>query len=251
MAVLNLGFGFEVSPLLLVKRSYLIAALIIALQVLTATAQAQVNGPGNHDHRQFQCLEDGLKSKQFGCLLLAKMKVERFPAGELFWHLNKFPTKAAAEAAKSQTGMVIESEGLFWLFSFGPKNVAPRQGELAVSVGPLQLTSDKLPAAKSYEVVAYLAVMPAGTHTRVHTHPGPEAWYMLSGEQCLETPEGTIKARTGEGTMVRPTIPMRLTNNGSSTRRALFIVIHDAAQPWSVLTEDWKPTGACDRKVER
>jgi hypothetical protein len=40
---------------------------------------------------------------------------------------------------------------------------------------------------------------------------------------------------------------MRLTNNGSSTRRALFIVIHDAAQPWSNFTEDWKPTGACDR----
>ena len=234
------------------KRSYFIGALILALHVVTATvARAQVNGTGNHDHRQFQCLEDGLKSNKFGCLLLAKMEVTRFPTGELFWHLNKFPAKAAAEAAKSPTGMVIEAEGQFWLFSFGPKSAAPKQGELAASVGPLQLTSNALPTARAYEIVAYLAVMPPSTYTRVHIHPGPEAWYILSGEQCLETPAGEMKARAGESMFAAPTVPMRLTNSGSSSRRALFIVIHDKSQPWSIPTDGWKPTGACDRKVER
>jgi quercetin dioxygenase-like cupin family protein len=226
----------------------LVAAAAIALCASPAVfAQAQTGGQVPHDHRRFQCLEDGLKSSEVGCLLLAKKEVTRFARGPVFWHLNKFPSRAAAEAVKGQMGMVVEAEGRFWLFSFGPKHAAPKQGELVASVGPLQMTSDMLPAAKSYEVVAYLAVMPARTHTRVHTHPGPEAWYVLEGEQCLETPEGTIKARAGEGAMVRPTIPMRLTNNGSSTRRALFIVIHDADQPWMVFTDDWKPTGACDQ----
>lgn len=221
--------------------------IVAAIALHASPASVAQSHRATHDPTRFQCLDEGLKSSQVGCLLLGKKMVTRFPEGTVFWHLNKFPSMAAAENAKGETGMVVEAEGRFWLFSFGPKYAAPKQGELVASVGPLQMTSDKLPAAKSYEVVAYFAVMPAHTHTRVHIHPGPEAWYVLEGEQCLETPEGMIKARAGEGAMVRPTIPMRLANTGSSTRRALFIVIHDAAQPWMVFTEDWKPTGACDR----
>lgn len=232
------------------KRSYIFGALVLALHMVTATvAQAQVNGTDTHDHRRFQCLEDGLKSNKFGCLLLAEKELARFPQGTLFWHLSKFPTRRAAEAAKGQTGMVVEAEGQVWLFSFGPKGAKPKRGKLVSSIGPLQLTSDKLPPAKSYEIVAYRAVMPAGTYTRVHTHPGPEAWYILAGEQCLETPAGVMKGRAGEGMFAPPATPMRLSNNGSSTRSALFIVIHDASQPWSIPTNDWEPTGACDRPV--
>jgi quercetin dioxygenase-like cupin family protein len=230
------------------KRSYIFRVLVLALLAVTATvAQAQTAGQGTHDHRLFPCMEDGLKSSEFGCQLLAKLQVSRFPGGQLFWHLNKFPTREAAEAAKGRAGFVVEAEGRFWLYNFGSKSAAPKRGEPVASIGPLQLTSDKLPAAKAYEVVAYLAVMPPKAYTKVHTHPGPEAWYLLVGEQCLETPAGTIKVRAGEGAVAPPATPMRLTNNGSSTRRALFIVIHDAAQPWSNFTEDWKPTGACDR----
>ncbi|HEU5239006.1 MAG TPA: cupin domain-containing protein [Pyrinomonadaceae bacterium] len=232
------------------KRLYLCAVLAVALHLMTTSvsvAQAQATGKDAHDHRLFPCLEDGLKSNEFGCQLLGKLQVSQFPDEPLFWHLSKFQTREAGEAAKSGTDLVVEAEGKFWLFSFGPKNSAPKQGEPVASVGPLELTSNKLPLAKSYEVVAYLAVMPPKTYTRVHTHPGPEAWYILAGEQCLETPGGVIKARTGEGAMAPPATPMQLTNNGSSVRRALFIVIHDAAQPWSIPTEEWKPSGACDQ----
>ena len=232
------------------KRSYIFGALVVALHVVTATvAQAQANSTDTHDHRRFQCLEDGLKSNKFGCLLLAKKEIARFPEGALLWHLSKFPTRRAAEAAKGQTGIVVEAEGQVWVFSFGPKRAKLKNGKPVASVGPLQLTSDKLPPARSYDIVAYLAVMPAGTYTRVHTHPGPEAWYILAGEQCLETPAGVMKGRAGEGMSAPPTTPMRLSNNGSSTRRALFIVIHDASQPWSIPTEEWKPTGRCDQKA--
>ncbi|HEY8561654.1 MAG TPA: cupin domain-containing protein [Pyrinomonadaceae bacterium] len=230
------------------KRSNIIGALILALHIGMATvAQAQVSGTDTHDHKSFQCLEDGLKSNEFGCLLLAKLQLERFPEGQLFWHLSKSPTRGAAEAAKGRTGMVVDADGQVWLFIFGPNSAKPKKGEFVATVGPLQLTAGKLPPAKSYEVVANRAVMPAGTYTRVHTHPGPEAWFILDGEQCLETPAGLMKGRQGESMFAPPATPMRLSNNGSSTRRALFIVIHDAAQPWSIPTNEWKPTGACDR----
>jgi quercetin dioxygenase-like cupin family protein len=78
----------------------------------------------------------------------------------------------------------------------------------------------------------------------VHTHPGPEAWYVLAGAQCLDTPSGATKLGAGEGGVVPPDTPMRLNASGSSTRRALFIVIHDPSIPWTNPV-DWTPTGAC------
>jgi len=192
-------------------------------------------------------MEDGLRSSDTGCQLLGKMNVSRFPDAPLFWCLNRFPTRNAAEAAKVQNSLVAEAEGQSWLFSFGPKGSAPKSGELVASVGPLPLASNTLPKASLYEIVAYLAVMPPGTYTRVHVHPGPEAWYVLSGEQCLKTPAGVMKAGMGETVFAPPMTPMRLTNSGSSVRRALFIVIHDANQPWTIPTNDWKPSGTCDR----
>ena len=234
--------------MLLGKHSYVIGALVVVLHVATATvAQAQTTGQDTHDHRLFECLEDGLKSNKVGCLLLFKKEAPRFPEGDLFWHLTKFRTREAAEVAKGQSGIVAEAEGQFWLFSFGAKGAVPKQGKRVVSVGPLPLTSDKLPPAKSYEIVAYLAVMRPKEYTGIHTHTGPEAWYVLAGEQCLETPAGVMTARSGEGMFAPPTTPMRLTNNGSSIRRAFFLVIHDAAQPWNIPTDEWKPSGACDR----
>ena len=228
----------------LIKLTFIVRLLIVVFPVVAPVgAQAQ----DAHDHRLFPCLEDGLKSSDSGCQLLAKIQVARFPEGPLFWYLNRFPTKEAAEAAKDKSGFVVEAEGQFWLFSFGPKSAVQKQGERVASIGPLPLTSSKLPAAKSYEIVAYLVIMPPDMYTRVHIHPGPEAWYILSGEQCLETPAGVMKTGAGESMIAPPMTPMRLTNNGSSPRHALFIVIHDASQPWVIPTDEWKPTGACDR----
>jgi quercetin dioxygenase-like cupin family protein len=234
--------------MLMIRVVSLVALVAVALcNAPAAPAQTQARSKDAHDHWLSQCLDDGPKSSESGYFLLAKKEITRFPEGVLFWHLNKFPSRAAADAARSKTGMVVEADGSFWLFSFGPKDAAPKQGEFVASVGPLQMTSDAPSVAKSYEVVAYLNVMPAGTHTRVHTHSGPEAWYVLEGEQCLETPAGTIKAGAGVGAMVRPMMPMQLKNTGTSTRRALSVVIHDAARPWVAFTNEWKPTGMCDR----
>jgi quercetin dioxygenase-like cupin family protein len=230
----------------LIKPACIVSLLIVVFRV---DAQAQASAQDAHDHGLFPCLEDGLKSSDSGCQLLAKMQVARFPEEPLFWYLNRFPTKEAAEAAKDKSGFAVEAEGQFWLFSFGPKSAAPTQGERVASIGPLPLTSSKLPPAKSYEIVAYLVIMPPDMYTRVHIHPGPEAWYILSGEQCLETPAGVMRTGAGESMVAPPMTPMRLTNNGSSTRHALFIVIHDASQPWIIPTDEWKPTGACDRHM--
>ena len=88
--------------------------------------------------------------------------------------------------------------------------------------------------------------MRPGDTSPVHTHPGPEGWYVLAGEQCLETPAGANKA-SARGTMsVGPNIPMELTVVGSETRRSLAFVLHDPELPSSI-PSDWKPSGACQK----
>src|SRR5215475_10000247 len=146
---------------------------MIAVVVVAMLAQAQETDKDKHDHRIFPCMEDGLSSGDTGCQLLSKMRISQLPDGPLFLHLNRFSAKEGAEAARVKNSLVAQAEGSWWLFSFGPKGAAPTQGEYVASIGPLPLTSAKLPQAKSYEVVAYLAVMPPGMYTKVHIHLVP------------------------------------------------------------------------------
>jgi quercetin dioxygenase-like cupin family protein len=82
----------------------------------------------------------------------------------------------------------------------------------------------------------------------VHRHSGAEAWYVLSGAQCLQTPDGTIIARAGEGAVVQRGPPMRLSSVGSETRRSVLIVLHDTPQPWiNRSISDWQPKGLCPK----
>lgn len=36
------------------------------------------------------------------------------------------------------------------------------------------------------------ATFKPGMKSRIHRHSGLEAWYTISGETCLETPEGSM-----------------------------------------------------------
>jgi hypothetical protein len=54
------------------------------------------------------------------------------------------------------------------------------------------------------------------------------------------------KIRSGDSMFAPPNVAMQLTNNGPVTRRAFFIIIHDAAQPNGYHVSNWTPTGACD-----
>jgi hypothetical protein len=63
--------------------------------------------------------------------------------------------------------------------------------------------------------------------------------------QCLETPEEIIRAGAGESAVIRAGPPMVLSTIGQETRRAVLLVLHDAAQPWTTRDEGWEPRGAC------
>jgi len=222
----------------------LVLLLIAFHSVPIGTLWAQVPGAPGHEHlTDVACVDvpPGEKRPEFGCFNVGTVTGLHFSQASIYWHLRTFPSRKAAEAAKSATGIVVEEDGRVWLSEFGARNSTPRGGDAIAIVGPLQL-----PAAKSYAAVLSYAVMRPGDSSRVHTHPGPEGWYVLAGEQCLETPAGANRVRAGETMTVQSNTPMELNVTGKTLRRAFALVIHDSAQERGI-PSDWKPPGACSQ----
>jgi quercetin dioxygenase-like cupin family protein len=229
-------------------RTSFIGALVpfaVVLHIMPiGNLRAQAPGPAGHDHlTEVACLDvpPGEKRPPFGCFNVGTVTGLHFSQASVYWHLRTFPSRQAAEAARSATGIVVEEDGRVWLSEFGDRNRAPQGGESIAVVGPLQL-----PPARSYAAVLSYAVMRPGDSSRVHTHPGPEGWYVLAGEQCLETPAGANRARAGGATSVPANIPMELNVTGKTLRRAFALVIHDSTQDRG-MNSDWKPSGACSQ----
>jgi quercetin dioxygenase-like cupin family protein len=225
-----------------------VVVLVLSLAGLpTATGRkplAQASPTTGHEHLgEVACVDvpPGEKRPEFGCFNVATVKGLQFPQPTVYWHLRAFGSRQAAEAVRSPTGIVVEEGGRVWLSEFGARESTPRGGEAVAVVGPLQLS-----AAKSYSAVLSYAVMRPGDSSRVHTHPGPEGWYVLAGEQCLETPTGASKAAAGHTMTVPPNVPMELNVTGTTVRRAFALVIHDSTQQRG-LPSDWKPSGKCGR----
>jgi quercetin dioxygenase-like cupin family protein len=221
---------------------------ILAWPVLVPTALSIANAQeiegAAHEHLGAVACDDvppGQRRPDYGCFNVATEKGLQFQKRQAYWHIRTFADRAAADAAKSATGIVVEEDGRVWLSEFGSRNLIVKGGQLVASVGPLQL-----PPAESYTAVLSYAVMRPGDRSRVHTHPGPEGWYMIVGEQCLETPAGANRAKTG-GTMTVPAnVPMELSITGTELRKSLVLVIHDSSQARGIVSQ-WKPPGACRR----
>jgi quercetin dioxygenase-like cupin family protein len=89
------------------------------------------------------------------------------------------------------------------------------------------------------------AISDPGMTSSVHRHPGPEAHYMIAGEVCLETPDGTMVGRAGESTIVPAGPSMQATTTGTEQRRSLVLIVHESAQPSTMQVSDWTPKGLC------
>jgi quercetin dioxygenase-like cupin family protein len=223
----------------------IVAFLLVVQTTFTARELYSQQMAGTmHEHLTGVSCDDvtpGHERPEFGCFNIATEKGLQFRHPQVYWHIRTFANRAAAEAAKSATGIVVEEDGRVWLSEFGARDLVMTGGQSIAIVGPLML-----PPAKSYTAVLSYAVMRPGDRSRVHTHPGPEGWYMIVGEQCLETPAGANTAKTGETMAVPPNVPMELSIIGTVLRKSLVLVLHDSSQPRGTPSQ-WKPTRACSR----
>jgi quercetin dioxygenase-like cupin family protein len=171
---------------------------------------------------------------------LARVLFAPYLTHVVFWHLDKFSTIALAEQAKERTGTVLPALGKVWLLTIEERR--PKGGERFAEIGPLPVNPGARYVAQYVE-----AIMDPGMETRVHRHPGPEAWYTEAGETCLETQDGKQVGKKGVSVIVPGGQPMRLSITSTEQRRSLVLVLHDASQPWMTMASDWTAKGLCGK----
>jgi quercetin dioxygenase-like cupin family protein len=187
------------------------------------------------------CRPAAERTGELGCWITVNAEVGKLPPGPIFWHLDTYATRVEAEAEKGPRGTVVESLGKVWLFTIDVARWRPSRGERLAQIGPLPVEPDI-----SYSAQYMEAIFTPGMTAPAHRHSGPEAWYTLSGETCLETPDGTMIGRAGGSHVIVPGgPPMHLTATGTETRRALVLVLHDSTQPPTTPAPDWTPRGLC------
>ena len=188
------------------------------------------------------CLPVSERTGDAGCWIVAREPLGRLAQSAVFWYLDTYPTRAAAEAAKGPRGTVVEALGKMWLLTIGEAAWRSPGGTRVAQIGPLMVRPDEDYTAQYME-----GITPPGTFAPVHRHPGPEAWYTTAGELCLEAPERKMVARAGESVIVQAGAPMQLRAIGREQGRWLVLVLHETSQHWEIPASDWVPKGLCKK----
>jgi len=188
------------------------------------------------------CQPVAVRTTDRGCWIVASESLGQLPTGPLFWHLYTYDSRNAAQAIKRPNETIVESLGKIWLTTVAPAGWKPAGGERVAEIGPLPVI-----AGETYMAQYMEAVFPPGFETPVHRHSGPEAWYTVAGEVCLETPGRKAVGRAGdkEGVIVPGGQPMRLSVVGREERRSLVLILHESSKPHTAPASDWKPEGLC------
>lgn len=174
---------------------------------------------------------------------VAEMKVKQLPPGPLYWRIENFPTLEQAKSAalpfrwnpnsvsyEGSPWLATEVAGKVWLFTLGAKGGKTPGGALVAEIGPLPPIT-----AHEYLLRVNQGSGPPGSKTPVHTHPGSEAFYVVTGRLGQRTPDGVNNVEAGR-TMNghHADMPMEVFNSGNTDLTALIMFVVDAAKPFSV-----------------
>jgi mannose-6-phosphate isomerase-like protein (cupin superfamily) len=176
-----------------------------------------------------------------GCYLDSAVEVGKLPP-QVFWHIDRFPTIGAAQAATTPASHAAIIFGAPYLQTINSqRDWRPLGGKHIATVGPLPISSrGSAQTARFMEANTTPAMK-----TTAHVHSGPEAWYVVEGGQCLETPDGADKVTQGASSWIKAGPPMQLSNGAAATRKALVLVLHPTAEPWMTMDHQWQPKGLC------
>jgi hypothetical protein len=160
---------------------------------------------------------------------VAEKKLKELPSGPLYWRLENFPTLAQAQAAAGPTSLAAEIAGEVWLFTLGPRGGSTAGGSKVAEIGPVPPIS-----APEYLLRINHATGAPGAKTRVHTHPGSEAFYVLAGRLGQRTPHGVAYADAGQSMNGHGAdTPMQVFSAGTSNLDQLVMFVVDATRPFS------------------
>jgi hypothetical protein len=161
---------------------------------------------------------------------LAEKKVDELPEGPLYWRLENFPSLSEAEAAASPTSLVAGAAGKVWLITLGAPGETSPGGSPVTEIGPLPEVT-----ASEYLLRVNGARGPLGSKSVVHTHPGSESFYVLSGQLGQTTSEGvaTLVEAGGSTPGLEPETPMEVFSGSATELETLVMFVVDATKPFS------------------
>ena len=182
------------------------------------------------------------RTQQIGCWILADNPVGQLTSPQVFWHLDQYPTRAAAQADKGPRGVVVESFGKVWLMTIDDNNWRSAHGNRIAEIGPLPVI-----AGEKYSAQLMEADFTPGMIAPSHRHSGPEAWFAVSGQTCLETSDGRMQLSLvgGAPVIVPMGLSMHLTAIGADERRSIVLILHMSSHPPITMVHDWTPKGLC------
>lgn len=191
------------------------------------------------------CKPASMRTQQVGCWILADDPIGQLTKSPVFWTLDAYPTRAAAEADKGPRGTVLESLGKVWLLNIAYEKSKPAQGTRTAEIGPLPIV-----AGENYSVQYMEAIFNPGMTAPEHNHSGPEAWYTQAGETCLETSDGHVQVgRAGGPPVIVPMgLSMHLTATGTAQRRSIVLILHQTSQPSTTADHNWVAKGLCKKQ---
>jgi quercetin dioxygenase-like cupin family protein len=176
-----------------------------------------------------------------GCFIVTEHSLAAPFRGPVFWHVDRYENRAETASRRSPNSTIIDAFGAVWLLTIGDSSWHARGGEHMATIGPLPIRR-----GVTYSALYMEAMMRPGMKSSIHNHSGPEAWYTLSGETCLETPNGTMVGRVGGAPVIVPgDTPMELTATGTSLRRSIVLILHDSSQRPTTVVTSWMPKGLC------
>jgi quercetin dioxygenase-like cupin family protein len=174
-----------------------------------------------------KCTEDSPERRgEEGCTILARRPLLGSLAKPVYWHIDGFDSLEAAEKAADPDGVAAEAHGSVWLMTVEAQTEEHHGERHAAWIGP-----PTLPDADRYTMRVQSSLLLPGATTPVHTHSGPEVFYVVDEEQCLETQEVGHRLGAGRAFVLPAGVVHRGRVTGSGRRRALALIVHDAARP--------------------
>ena len=134
----------------------LVTLLLACFTLASTEGAAQQPTPPSHEHAAVACIDvpAGASRPANGCFNIARVDALTFPDSLVYWYLYAFPTRPAAEAARTATGVVVEEDGKVWLNELASVPPRTQPGTLVARVGPLVL-----PPAPAYTAIYSYAVI--------------------------------------------------------------------------------------------
>ena len=185
----------------------------------------------------------GAPDQKYVVEAVAQKKIKELPAGPLYWRVEKFPSLTDARAAvgpdgwnpasvqyETTTSLIAEVAGKIWVVTLGPKGASTPGGSKVAEIGPLPPIT-----ASEYLLRLNYGSGPPESKTPVHSHPGSESFYVISGRLGQKTADGVSYVDAGDTMTGHASgTTMEVFNAGNTDLNALIMFVVDASKPFSV-----------------